>query len=149
MFLCLLGEFAMLAVYFYYFTANDPQKLLGGSIPTIFSHKEQKEEWENVKDWIREKQVAFKNLFKLLKHTVKIQILLQVYFSLSRESKERVCEDRAMGYYTGIKAALSGTIFRIEWSIFTLSSNINEVIRVISSFLYEKILQVKKAQKRI
>ena len=62
----------MLAIYFYYFTANGPQKLIDGSIPTIFPHKEQKEEQENVKDWIKEKQVAFKNSFKALKHTVKI-----------------------------------------------------------------------------
>ena len=50
-----------------------------------------------MKDQTREKQVAFKNLFKVLKDTVKIQILLQVYFSLNRESEERHCENGAMG----------------------------------------------------
>ena len=102
MLICLLGEVAMLAIYFYYFTANGPGKLIDGSIPTIFPHKEQKEQRENVKDRIREKQVAFKHLFKVLKHAAKIRILLQVYFSLNRESEEMVCEDRAMGYFTGI-----------------------------------------------
>ena len=102
MLICLLGEVAMLAIYFYYFTANGPGKLIDGSIPTIFPHKEQKEQRENVKDRIREKQVAFKHLFKVLKHTAKIRILLQVYFSLNRESEEMVCENRTMGYFTGI-----------------------------------------------
>ena len=42
MFLCLLGE--VLAIYF---TTNDPRKLIDGSIPTIFPHKEQKGDREN------------------------------------------------------------------------------------------------------
>ena len=54
----------LIAIYFYYFIANGPWKLVDGYIPTIFPHKEQKEESENVKDGIREKQVTFKNLFK-------------------------------------------------------------------------------------
>lgn len=52
--------------YFNYFTANGPQKLIDGFIPTIFPHQEQKEEQENAKDWIREKQVAFKNFLESL-----------------------------------------------------------------------------------
>ena len=87
----------VVAIYFYYFTANCPRQSIEGSIPTIFPHKEQKGQWEDVKDQIREKQVTFKNLLKVLKDTVKMQILLQVYFSLNRESEERHCENRGMG----------------------------------------------------
>ena len=73
-----------------------------------YFHKEQKEERENVQDRIREKQVAFKNLFKVLKHTVKIRISLQVYFFLNRETKERLCEDREWDSALGSKLLYRG-----------------------------------------
>ena len=38
-------------------------------------------------------------------------------------------------------------VFKMDWIL--ISSNKNEVIRVISSLFYGKILQAKKAQKRI